>query len=304
MGLAELRAFLHVVDEGSFAAAAAALDMSRTTLRRHVEALEAETGAQLLERSSKGVVLTAAGRRLVRGGRLMEQEFTALIRTIRETDERPEGELRLMLPAGVMPTALAFLFGLARSNWPGVRLHTSFTDEPQTVKISETDMAVWFGDAAPLGAWEVRTIAVTRQRLLASPAYLREHGTPRSIGELAGHTVMAWLGHGESEPSLFTRQGEKLPLVASAVTRNPHFLHECAYLGYGVAWVPDADLGTPPGQQPLVRLLDDLVGRDVPMQFGVPRSLMTLPKVRVFLENLETIRAHVYENIVDHMARR
>jgi DNA-binding transcriptional LysR family regulator len=297
VGLEELRAFLHVVDEGSFASAASTLAMSRTTLRRHVDALEAETGVLLLERNSKGVVLTEAGRKLARGGRVMEQEFSALLRAIREDDERLEGEIRMTLPTGLMPTAMALIFGLVQNNWPGVRVRSTFMDEPHRVKAADADLVVWFGETPPVGSWETRVFGVARQRLLASPDYLKERGTPQVIADLAQHRVLAWLGAGEDEPFLFTRDGDPIALTASAVARHPHLLHECAHLGFGIAWVPDGALAPSPGREPLVAVLDDRVGRDVRLHMGVPRSLAEVPKVRVFLQNVEEMRAFVYAQI-------
>ena len=293
MGLAELRAFLHVVDEGSFAAAATSLDVSRTTLRRHVDALEAETGVQLLERNSKGVVLTEAGQRLLRAGRVMEQEFSTMLRALRETTERPEGDVHVTMPTGLMPSALSVVVGLIRGNWPGVRIRASFVDDPHLVKASETDLLVWFGEASPLGSWETRTVGVARQRLLASADYLRSHPAPTTLAELEAHTMHAWLGPNEVEPMLFGSRGERLPLRATLITKNPHVLHECAHLNLGIAWVPDGDLGSAPGRPPLVRLLDDLAGRDVPLRLGAPRALAEVPKIRVFLERIAEMSAFV-----------
>ncbi len=271
--------------------------MSRTTLRRQVDALEAETCVPLLERNSKGVVLTEAGRRLARGGRAVEQEFRALLHTVREKNERPEGELRVTLPTGLLPAALAMIFGLIHGNWPGVRIRCSFVDEPHLVKSSETDLAVWFGATAPVGAWETRHIINTRQRLLASQSYLEVRGTPRTLQDLAQHTVIAWLGAGEAEPSLFTPLGQRIPLAAAVITRHVHFVHECAQRGMGIGWVPDGEVGPTPGHETLVRVLDEVVGRDVSMNMGVPRSLVDVPKVRIFLQHLDELRALVYREL-------
>lgn len=68
MDLEELRAFLTVVDTGSFLAAADSLGVSRTTLRRRVGSLEARAGVTLLESTSQGAVLTEAGQLLAKRG--------------------------------------------------------------------------------------------------------------------------------------------------------------------------------------------------------------------------------------------
>jgi DNA-binding transcriptional LysR family regulator len=61
-------------------------------------------------------------------------------------------------------------------------------------------------------------------------------------------------------------------------------------MGTGIAWVPDADLPQTPGEAPLVRVLDDLVGREVSVNMAVSRRMAELPKGRVFLEQLDLLR--------------
>ena len=68
-------------------------------------------------------------------------------------------------------------------------------------------------------------------------------------------------------------------------------LHECALLGQGIAWAPDAQLPAQPNRESLVPVLDGLVGRDMSLRLAVPRSLADVPKVRVFIEHLESMRS-------------
>lgn len=290
MGLEEFRGFLQVVDEGSFAAAATALGVSRTTLRRQVDALEAEAGVALLERTAKGVVLTEAGRRLVVGGRQMEQDFRALMRGARGNDGPPEGEIRVMLPTGLLPAAVAMIFGMIRTNWPGVRVRAAFTDRIEEVQAATTDVACWFGETAPSGSWETRTFATSTQRLLASREYLAAHGTPETFEDLKKHTVFAWLSPGEAEPMLATDQG-LVPLAATAIANHPHIIHECVHQGVCIGWVPQADFPMAPGIEAPVRLFEARVGRPVPLRLGVPRALARTPKVKIFLDHLDMMRA-------------
>src|SRR5262245_55449269 len=100
MDLEELRAFLHVVETGSFLAAADSLRVSRTTLRRRVGSLEARAGVSLVESTAHGVVLTEAGHMLAQRGRVMAQEASALLASIREVGQQPSGVLRVVLPVG------------------------------------------------------------------------------------------------------------------------------------------------------------------------------------------------------------
>src|SRR5688572_2734885 len=105
MDLEEFRAFLAVVETGSFLAAATQLNTPRATLRRRVEALEARAGVLLLERSARGVVVTAAGAVLADRGRVVLQEASALVASVREIGREPVGVLRALVPVGLPPHA-------------------------------------------------------------------------------------------------------------------------------------------------------------------------------------------------------
>ncbi len=293
MSFDELRALLVVVDEGSFLSAAVRLGVSRTTLRRPVDALEARAGVPLLHRNRTGVVLTEAGRLLTEAGRVMQHDFDALLRSIRDTGGRPTGRVRVVVPVGLPPMPIAMLYALIQSNWPEVQVHARSLDSPLSANLSEVDVVAWFGDGRPAGAWEVHTATVIRQRLVASRAYLDARGTPTSLDALASHAVLAWVTPDDLEPALTTLGGARMPLNAAVASTDAHFLHECAQLGRGIAWVPDGAVPDGLGREPLVPVLEDLVGRDVPFQVAVPRLLADVPKVRLFITHLESMRSAV-----------
>lgn len=289
--LAELRAFLLVVDEGSFFSAANSAGVSRTTLRRQVDALEARAGAKLLLRTRNGIELTDAGKRLAKAGRAMERDFDAVLVAVRETAEGAQGEVRAHLAVGFHPGAMAAVFAMIRANWPGVRVRATFSDAPDLGRLTDVDLVVWFGEPAPSKAWVEKTALVTRQRLLAHPDYLARRGTPKTVADLQRHEVLAWLAPGETDARLTLTGGASVPIAAALVTSNAHFVHESAHLGAGIAWAPDGDLPVAPERKPLVRLLEEAVGRDVPLRIAAPRAIAALPKMQIFLEHLEALSA-------------
>jgi DNA-binding transcriptional LysR family regulator len=290
MSFEDLRAFLLVAEEGSFLSAADKLGVSRTTLRRQVDALEAQAGVPLLQRGAKGAVLTDAGKRLQAQGKAMDQEFTALLRAVRETTRRPEGEVRVLLPIGLPPQQMGVLFGMIRSSWPGLLLRTRFSEEPLSEKLSDVDVLIWFG-APDLGStWLTQKLFGVPLRLLASHDYLTERGTPQSLEDLKGHDLLAWLPRDDRDAKLQTRAGASHTIHPALTSTNADFLHECARLGLGIAWVPDGGVPPPTGQEPLVRVLSDVVGTVTDLWLAVPRTMADVPKVRVFLENMIAMR--------------
>jgi len=156
MDLEELRAFLHVVEAGSFLAGADALGISRTTLRRRVDALEARVGVPLLESTQQGVVLTDAGRVLFRRGRTLEEEAIALFSSVRDLGRVPSGILRFSLPVGLPPQVLVPLFAGLREAYPALFIEARFSDDPLGESLVGVDVAIHYSDAAPKGRCSCR----------------------------------------------------------------------------------------------------------------------------------------------------
>jgi DNA-binding transcriptional LysR family regulator len=290
MDLEELRAFLHVVESGSFLAAAEALSVSRTTLRRRVGSLEARAGVPLLESTQQGVVLTDAGRILARRGRALEEEAGALLSSIREVGQEPSGVLRVSMPVGLPPQILASLCGALRVAYPRLRAECRFSDDPITESLAGVDMAVHFSEAPPKGKWLSYVVVRMPQMLIASKEYLARAGTPGSVEDLAEHELFSWQHPGEDARAWPLRAGGTFAVEPRLISTDIHLLHHCCLAGLGIGLAPDG--GVPhPGfpSDTLVPVLPDLVGRDRALRVSVPEALSDLPKIKMVLHRIRGV---------------
>lgn len=287
MDLDELRAFLHVVESGSFLAAADAMQVSRTTLRRRVDSLEARAGVPLLESTQQGVVLTDAGRVLVRRGRLLDEEAAALLASIREVGQEPSGVLRVSLPVGLPPQLLASLFAALRSVYPRLHVESRFSDDPIAESLVGVDMAVHFSDPTPKGKWLSYVVLRMQERLVAAREYLARRGAPRSIDELAQHELFAWQHPGADARAWPQRRGGTFAAEPTLISSDIHFVRHCCLAGLGIGLIPDAMLPDPgfPADA-LVPVLPDLVGRERAVRVTVPAALSEVPKIKMVLDRV------------------
>lgn len=288
MNLEELRAFLAVVDTGSFFTAARLLKVSRATLRRRIDELEVRAGVPLLERTRLGATATQAGALLAAQGRQLVLETGALLASIREIGAAPAGLLRLMLPVGLPPHLLTPLFALVTARYPRLAFRVRFSNDPVGVLLDEVDLAVHFGSRSPPGPWVSRELLRTRVWLLASKDYLARRGAPRSLEELAGHDLFAWELPGEDGQLWPHQRGGTFPVTCKLLTPEIHFLRQCVINGLGMALVPDLLLPDP-GLAPdaLVPVLPELIGREVVVRLVVPTALSEIPKIKAVLELLQ-----------------
>jgi DNA-binding transcriptional LysR family regulator len=185
---------------------------------------------------------------------------------------------------------LTTVIGIIRSAWPGMRVTLRFAESPLAASLVDTDLIAWFGVDAPPGAWTCHTIAPTPLRLLASPAYLSEHGRPTTVAQLAEHDLFMWLGAGEREPALVTRGGDRVAVPWVTASGNVDLLHSCARRGLGLAWTPDGGLPALEGEV-LVPLLDAELGAPCELRIAAPAALASIPRVQAVLSNLALIRS-------------
>jgi DNA-binding transcriptional LysR family regulator len=287
MDLEELQSFLDVVKQGSFHAAADALGMSRTTLRRRVESLQARAGVPLLESSRQGVVLTEAGRALAFRGQTMVEEASALVASIREMGRAPSGVLRVVVPVGLPPVLVMPLYASLRSAYPELRVHSRFSDDPLGESLVDIDMAVHFGESMPRGPWLSLVIMRLPERLHASKEYLAQRGTPASIDDLARHELLAWQAPGEDPSGWPLRSGGTFPVEPALMATDPYFLRQCCLAGLGIALIPEL-LVSEPGvaADAVVPVLPELVGRERVVRVTVPEALAEIPKIKMVLTHI------------------
>lgn len=287
MDLEELRAFVGVAETGSYLAAAESLAVSRTTLRRRVEALEARAGVPLLTSTPTGIVLTEAGEVLARRGRLVMQETSALVASLREVGQAPSGVLRVVLPVGLPPHLLAPLFALLRATYPLLRVHASFSDNPLAGPLDNVDVVAHFGEELPRGSWMSQVVMRLREGLLASEDYLRQRGTPGSVEDLQGHELFSWQAPGDDACLWPQLRGPSFQVEPALVSTDIHFIRVCCLAGQGIGLIPSVALADPGEEEgTLVPVLPEVVVRERPLRLSVPEALSEIPKIKQVLAHI------------------
>lgn len=290
MDLEEFRAFLAVVETGSFLAAATNLNVARATLRRRVESLEARAGVPLLERTARGVALTDAGAVLAERGRSVMQEASALVASVREIGREPVGVLRVIAPVGLPPLALSMIFRAMRAAYPKLALQLRLFDNPLDGPLDDVDLLAYFGPHGPAGPWLTYEIYRLREHALASAEYLERRGTPTSIEELAQHDLLAWTPPGEDGRVWPLVAGGALEVEPILVSADVHLLRQFMIDGAGVAFIPDALLPDPGlSFGTVVPVLADVIGRARGLHVAVPTALAELPKLRAVLRHIRAV---------------
>lgn len=291
MDLEETRAFLAVLDHGSFKAAAELTKQPRATLRRRVESLEARAGVSLLARSHSGVIPTPAGELLARQSRAIIRETNALFETLREIADEPGGELRIGVPAQLPARGSAIVCGLLQARFPRLRIHVRVCNDPITELLEHVDLALHVGPRPDNGRWQVRSLTRVTDGLRVSRAYIQRHGMPRSLDELHQHTLLACGEPGEALrwPLL---DGGSFAIEARQTATDPQLVRRLVSMGFGIALLSDAEgEGFAADDDELLPVLDGVVGRSCELHVVVPEVLAETAKIRAVVQQLERIAA-------------
>ena len=239
MEIAHLSSFYEVVQRGSFSAAADALGVSKGMLSRHVSALESALNAQLLQRTTRRLSLTEAGRTLyVQAGQIAalarqaEQDIQALT-------EEDSGRLRFTCPVSTGDRMVSELLALVAEICPGVEVDLNFTNAMIDMSQGENDIALRAMELIP-----DNLVALPLGRLkdvvVASPALLAREGIPATPYELGGRSCLLQ-GHNPDWEQWHFRQGEEeAHILVQGRVRANHYstLLQLARAGMGFAKCP------------------------------------------------------------------
>lgn len=187
--LSSLRAFQKVIEEGGFAAAARALDLSPAVVTRLVADLEEHLGTRLLHRTTRRVSLTEAGEAYLERIRQVLIDLDEAGELVSSQTRELAGVLRVLAPPVLATHVLAPLVSGFRQTYPKIRLDVEVAShrEPPIEAFDITLLGTSTGFDANVIA---RKVLASEAILLASPDYLRRRGTPQRPEELARHDCL------------------------------------------------------------------------------------------------------------------
>lgn len=187
--LLTMRVLQSVVDEGGFAAAARALDMSPAAVTRCVADLEDDLGARLLQRNTRNVSLTSVGEAYLARVRAILLDVDAARNVAREHNGGMDGVLHLCADPVLATHVLAPLVARFRLQHPGVHFDIQ-VETSGGLPVGDFDVALFSAPAGFDGNVIARPFASTVGVLCASPEYLSRRGLPQTPQELAQHDCL------------------------------------------------------------------------------------------------------------------
>lgn len=240
-------AVLH--QQGSYTAAAARLGVSKAAVSQRIAELERQAGMPLVQRTTRSVRLTEAGQRLVDDTQHAFEQIAQSFAQVRDLAGAPRGRVRVTAPVAlarqqIVPRLAEFL-----RRYPEVRVELDLSDRLSSLATEGFDLAIRH-TATPPDTHVAWVLCDTASVLVASRAYLRKHGTPRTPADLARHNCLHYPRPQDTpawtlEPRDAQTAGQDPPprttvqVAGTFAANNSEALRDAALAGLGIALLPD-----------------------------------------------------------------
>ncbi|MBU8898320.1 LysR family transcriptional regulator [Corallococcus sp. H22C18031201] len=287
LDLNDVALFVRVVQRRSFSAAARERGVPVSTVSRRIARLESSLGLRLLERTTRTLRLTDAGRKYFDHADRAMDDLAQGTGQVRELQDEPRGRVRIAAPNAFGP-AVANAVCLYLAKHPGVSIDLE-TDGRRPDPDSGFDIAIVterLNDTDDFVAREVRPM--TRKLLFASPHYLKEHGTPRGVEDLAVHDCIATRATDGHATWTLTQGRTKRRFTFAPRLYVSEFsaAYRAVLAGVGIAMLPESLCAQDVKQRHMARVLDGWEGEaaGVYLLYRAHRSLTAA--VRTCIDHL------------------
>ncbi|GLK72740.1 LysR family transcriptional regulator [Ancylobacter dichloromethanicus] len=283
----ELEVFSTIARTGSFSAAGRALGLTPSAVSRTIDRIEARLGVRLLIRTTRALTLTAEGQAYLGAARRILADLDEAERVIADQGA-PRGRLRVSAAFSHGRLCIVPLLGDFAHRYPHILIDISLTDTVVDVAAGQADVAIRFGPLAD-SALTARRLGETGRSVVASPAYLQRHGTPRVPEDLLQHNCLNF-NFRRAEPVWpFRREGRDYALAVTGTieANSGETLGQLAADGVGIARVGNFGVVDELASGRLVPLLEDFNPGDVEPIHAVFVGGANMPaRVRVFVDYL------------------
>lgn len=291
----QISTFVEVVAKGSLSAAARAEGIAPAMIGRRLDALEERLGVKLLQRTTRKIALTNEGSAFLEDCQRILADLEDAESAVSERSAKATGHLNISAPAGFGRQHVAPLMPSFLAEHRDVTLTLNLNDRVVDLIGEGIDVAIRIAALSDSNLIGVK-LADNKRVVVASPAYLKRHGNPASLDDLAKHNCLAISSEGSQRGWTFRQNGKNVTLkvAGNMVCNDGEVLHDWALTGKGLAWRSMWEVGSEIETGELVTVLDDFAapGNDIYAVFAQRRHLPL--RIRALVDFLR--RAYVHED--------
>lgn len=285
--LRAMNVFVRSAELGTLSAAARSLSTTQPTVSKLIASLEASLGVRLLERGPARVVLTDEGLRFLESARRLLEDYEEAVADLGERARQPRGLVRISAPVALGELKLNPLMLRALQQYPELQVDLMLEDRFVDPVEERFDLTVRIGGALPRDL-VARELATWPRYIVASPEYVRRHGRPRTLKDLASHRFLRYPLWVDDAVTLTGPDGTvDLPIDSRYRVNHAVALLNAVRDGAGIAFQPSWMVKDLIQRKLLLRLLPQWTGPSQTAHMVYPRRRRQLPvRVQVMMDLL------------------
>ena len=283
----QISTFVEVIARGSLSAAARAEGIAPAMIGRRLDALEARLGVKLLQRTTRRLALTDEGAAFLEDCQRILAELEEAEAAVSERSARATGHLVVLAPAGFGRQHVAPLVPSFLAEHREVTVNLNLSDRVVDVIGEGVDVAIRIASLTDSNLVGVK-LADNHRVVVATPGYLKRHGTPQTLDDLSKHNCLAISSQGSQRGWTFRDHGKivTLKVGGNMACNDVAVLHDWALAGRGLAWRSMWEVSSEIEAGLLVPVLEQFAapGNDIYAVFAQRRHLPL--RIRVFVDFL------------------
>lgn len=281
--------FVQVAESLSFTDAAKRLGVSKSTASKRVTELEEHLGLQLIQRTTRRMTLTEAGRRYFEVCRNALDALDAGEKEALTWNSTPQGILRVSVPTLLGQFMLGRVLEEYLRACPRVSVDLWLSDGPANTRDGEFDVIIRVEDASPARAFRSRQLFASSLVLCASPNYVVRHGSPEHPKGLLHHSLISYVNDDSALVWTLTQGDRRISLPVECRVRANSILvaMDATLAGLGIGQLPQALVRPHLADGSLVRVLSQWQGRRFTIKVLCGKKRPLPLRTKLFLDHLE-----------------
>jgi DNA-binding transcriptional LysR family regulator len=258
--LPHLFLFHNVSRLGSFQAVATKYNLPRSSVSKKIQQLEKQVGQRLIQRSTRKLNLTEAGRDLLAASSSLNKVVEDSQRVIDQHEATPSGTVKISCTVLIGQHFILPLINSLRHDYPSISLELYFSDDHVDLLEQEIDIAIRIGHL-PDSSLVAKRIGGKRLGWYASPSYLQKYGTPKTPDQLSEHQCLVFKNKTITLDywSFKEANGDicKVRVTSKLATDDGRILVEMARTGLGIMMIDPLLIKDSIENETLVPILND-----------------------------------------------
>jgi len=226
-----------VVETGSISQASKLFDVQPSSISRQLMALEQELGVRLLNRTTRNIGLTEAGRKYFEYSQRIVAQLDEAKRAVNDLQTSPKGKLKISMTVGFGESVIVPLIPKFTQQYPDIELDLELTERVVDLVEENIDIAIRSG-RLPDSTMISKHLAYNNFLLCASPTYLAQHGEPDSPYDLNNFDCIRYSYSGWKEWFLMAEQAIKLTINEDIAVNSVNGQKQLILNHAGLALIP------------------------------------------------------------------